>query len=123
MKDFSGLWSKAMAAGMAAGNAVSPVPMVVTQADIFGKPIPGAVRHFVSEGCCGFAWVVVRPGNSPFANWGKKQKLLSPNYGGGVKYWVGEFGQSMARKEAFADAMAKVLSEAGIKAYADSRMD
>jgi hypothetical protein len=123
MKDFSGLWAKAMAAGMAAGNAAAPVPMVVAQADIFGKPLPDAKRYFVPDGVCGFAWVVVRPGNSPFANWGKKAKLLSPNYGGGVKYWVGEFGQSMQRKEAFADAFAAVLSEAGINAYANSRMD
>jgi hypothetical protein len=123
MKDFSGLWAQAMAAGMAAGNAAAPVPMVVAQADIFGKPLPDAKRYFVPDGVCGFAWVKVRPGNSPFANWGKKKGLLKSAYGGGVQYWVGEFGQSMQRKEAFASAMAKVLSDAGINAYADSRMD
>ena len=45
------------------------------------------------------------------------------SYYGGVDIWVGEFNQSMERKEACAAAMARVLNEAGIKAYSMSRMD
>jgi hypothetical protein len=115
MRDFSGLWGQAVAAGNAAANALVPVPMNV-------RCSSGQVYH-VPDGVCGFAWINVRPGNSPFANWAKKQGLMRPAYGGGVQFWVGDFDQSMQRKEAFARAAANVLSEAGIKAYADSRMD
>ena len=49
--------------------------------------------------------------------------LASKAYPTGLHFWVGLFNQSMTRKEAYASAFAKVLNEAGIQAYADSRMD
>lgn len=122
---FSALWAKAEAAGLAAGSGASPTPMVVGEADGLSNKIKdGAPRYFVPEGACGFAWVVVRPGNSSFARWAKKFKDARPEYGGGtcVK-WVREFNQSVERKEAYAHAFAKVLSEAGINASARSRLD
>lgn len=36
---------------------------------------------------------------------------------------VGQFNQSMEKKEKFARAFAKVLTDADVKAYAQSRMD
>jgi hypothetical protein len=36
---------------------------------------------------------------------------------------VREFGQSLTRKEAYADAFADVLKEVGMRVYVDSRMD
>jgi hypothetical protein len=80
---------------------------------------------FEPEGLCGFAWVKVTPGNSSFAKWLLKQKIVSGGaYGGGVDIWVSAFGQSYERKDAYAQAMAKVLvEELGIKAYAQSRLD
>lgn len=73
---------------------------------------------------CGFAWIKVRPANSPFANWLKKNgHVRGVAYHGGVDIWVHEFGQSMQRKEAFAHAFAEVIYNAGIKAYAQSRID
>jgi hypothetical protein len=44
-------------------------------------------------------------------------------YGGGVTYWVSQFGQSVDRKAAFAGAFAKVLRENGIQATAGDRLD
>jgi hypothetical protein len=46
-----------------------------------------------------------------------------PGYPTGYDIWVGGFGQSMARKEAYAGAFAKVLKDNGIDAYMQSRMD
>lgn len=118
------LYNKAHTAGMAAGTSFKPAPMVVqTHADPLTPNSPVVASEVVSEGVCGFAWITVRPGNCSFANWLKKNHLARPAYRGGVDIWVYQFNQSMQRKEAYADAFAKVLVEAGINAYAGSRMD
>jgi len=121
--EFKVLYESAVAAGKAAVAALNVVPMVVTEGDIFGKPIPGAKRYFVADGVCGFAWVKIRPANSAFANWLKKNKLGSTAYGGGLQIWISDYNQSMQKKEAFASGMADTFRAAGISAYADSRMD
>lgn len=121
--NFEALWSKAYAAGLQAGQNAIPTPMIVREGNLDGSAKAGGKSWYVSEGPCGFAWVTVRPGNCAFANWAKKKGLMSRAYGGGVQYWVGEFNQSIARKEAFAYAAADVLQEAGIKAYGGSRLD
>jgi alpha-beta hydrolase superfamily lysophospholipase len=72
---------------------------------------------------CGFAWVTLRPANSSFAIWAKKNRDWKPAYGGGMQLWVSAYNQSMKRKEAYATAFANVLYASGIKAYAGSRMD
>jgi hypothetical protein len=86
---------------------------------------PVKKQYFVEGGVCGFAWVSIYPGNSPFANWLKKtERARKDSYAGGVSIWVSEYGQSMERKEAFASAFANSLRESGIeKAYSRSRMD
>ena len=63
------------------------------------------------------------PGNCSFANWLKKNKLAHKHYYGGVAIWVGQFNQSMQKKEEYAHAFASVLVDAGINAYVGSRMD
>ena len=121
------LIKQAEAAGLVAGNAATPVGMVVGTPttplgnDIdYNKPV-----YNVPEGPCGFAWIDVYPGNSRLANVLKAAGKARKNYGrGGVSVWVREFGQSMARKEAYAGAYAKTLRDAGFdKVYAGSRMD
>lgn len=73
---------------------------------------------------CGFAWVNVKPGNSKFANWMKKNKLARKSYYGGVDIWVSLGGsQDMEKKYAYAAAYANVLVENGIRAYPDQRLD
>lgn len=123
-REFSALWEKASAAGMVAGSAMVPRPMVVMEDGGFGRENEIRQAWIVNEGACGFAWVVVRPGNAPFANWAKKNRGARAEYGGGccVK-WVSEFNQSAERKERYAQAFARVLAEAGINASARSRLD
>lgn len=124
-RNFEGLWAAAEAAGLAAGAAVKPRPMIVRQDSILVNGEPALDRdYFVPEGACGFAWVVVRPGNAPFAKWCRKNKASSKHYYGGEQVkWVGEFEQSVERKCAYAYAFADVLQAAGIQAVADSRLD
>lgn len=122
--NFRHLYMAAYEAGMAAGEACNPMPMVVEQrANMLDDNAPVVRRDYVADGVCGFAWVVVRPGNSAFARWLKENSLARPHYAGGVSIWVTTFGQSMQRKEAYARAFAKVLQDNDIKANAESRMD
>lgn len=118
------LIAAAEAAGEAAGSRHVPVPMVVGEADGFSNRFkPGAVLEVVNDGVCGFAWIKVRPGNSPVANYLKRTGKGHTSYSGGVDVWVSGFNQSMERKEAYANAYAKVLQAAGVTAYSQSRMD
>lgn len=122
---FQELWSKAVSAGIAAGEAAIPTPMIVAEGDVCvngESVIPKGQAWYVSEGACGFAWVKVA-GNSAFGRWAKKAGMMSKSYTGGVQYWVSFGGQSVARKEAFAKAMAAVLKAGGVDAFWDSRLD
>ena len=116
------LFQAAHAAGMNALNAATPTPMRIVQADVWGNPVPDAKVYDVPEGCCGFAWVRIK-GNTAFGREMKKHGLFSRAYPTGLQFWVGEGGQSVERKEAFARAFAKVLRDNGIDAYAESRLD
>jgi len=107
----SRLFTEAAQAGSDAGNAHEPRPMTIKGY----APITGGV--------CGFAWVTIRPATSSFARWMKKKGHARPAYGGGVQVWISHYSQSMEKKMAYAQAMADVLTEGGIKAYAGSRMD
>lgn len=118
------LFSKAEAAGKAAGAAAVPTPMVVGTAIGFSNEIDRSKpTYFVPDGPCGFAWINIKPGNSAAARYAKEKYGARKDYYGGVSIWVHEYNQSMARKEAHAEAFAEVLREAGIKAYGRSRMD
>jgi hypothetical protein len=125
-EEFDNLISQAEAAGKAAGNAAIPEPMhVVQRANPFDdrSAITKAYPP-VMEGPAGFAWINVKPGNSAFARYLKARGLArTDSYEGGVTIWVHQYGQSMTRKEAYAHAYAEALRKAGIRAYANSRMD
>ncbi len=73
---FQDIVEKAYWAGIEAGKNAMPIPMHVLEN---GIPIDR-----IDDGACGFAWVTVRPANSSFAIWAKKQGLMRPMYGGGV---------------------------------------
>jgi hypothetical protein len=81
--------------------------------------------YLLDEGACGFAWITIRPGNSKLANAYKKLGLAKSAYGGGVSVWVGEFGQSIDRKSAYANAYAEKLREltGEERIYGESRLD
>jgi hypothetical protein len=97
---------KAHQAGMAAGMGASPTPMLVQEhANPLDDNSPVVKTYApVMGGVCGFAYVTVRPGNSSFALWAKKNKGWFKAYYGGMQMSVRAFGQSMERKEAYARA-------------------
>jgi len=119
------LFDAARIAGLAAGNEARPVPMVVgTPTTLLGNDIDySKTTYDVPEGACGFAWVNISPGNSSIARHAKALGVASRAYGGGVDVWISDHGQSIERKEKHAKAFASVLQDAGIKAYASSRLD
>lgn len=122
---FEAIYNEAMEAGRQAAMGTTPTPMVVGHAkSILGGGIDySQPTYYVSEGVCGFAWVNVTPGTSSFARWLKKTGKAHKSYYGGVDIWIGDYNQSLDRKEAHAGAMAKVLQGYGIKCYPMSRMD
>ena len=119
------LLEKAHLMGMDAGRRVVVTPMVVgTPTELFGNEIDwDKSTYHVSDGVCGFAGVVIKPARGKFVSYLKSLGMGYKHYYGGWYVSVREFGQSLARKEAYADAFAKVLSEVGMRCYVDSRMD
>ena len=119
------LLEKAHLMGMDAGRRVGVTPMVVgTPTELFGNEIDwDNSTYHVSDGGCGFAGVVIKPARGKFVSYLKSLGMGYKHYYGGWYVSVREFGQSMTRKEAYADAFAKVLTEEGMSCYVDSRMD
>jgi hypothetical protein len=119
------IFANALAAGRAAGEAAEPTPMVVgTPTTFLGNDIDYTKRtYYVPDGVCGFAWVVIRPGNSSLARQAVKLDIGSRAYGGGISIWVDEHGHSLDRKQRHAHAYADVLRAYGVNAYAQSRLD
>lgn len=141
-------------AGVRAIEHVEVVPMVVYSprdpvaslvgGNDGGPDLSQPVYH-VPDGVCGFAWVQLygKAGDGRrFLNWlqgrVKTARPVGPvypdvmsaprrdHYAGGVCLWVSAFGQSMQKKEAYANAFAASLRAAGVEglvAYGMSRMD
>jgi hypothetical protein len=127
---FEKIWAEATEAGRKAVAACTPRPMVVSEVGLDDKPYPGSKSYFVEDGVCGFAWVMVRPATTAFAKWLKTLprtgEYLEPRYDGclkGISIWIIVGNQSMQKKEAYAEAMAKVLEAHGFRASAGSRLD
>ena len=119
------LLERAHLMGMDAGRRVGVTPMIVgSPSTPFGSDIDYSKKtYFVEDGVCGFAGVVIKPARGKFVSYLKSIGIGNKHYYGGYYVSVREFGQSLTRKEAYAEAYAKVLSEAGFKCYVDSRMD
>lgn len=126
---FEALMVEARAAGLAAGEAaVPPVMIVGSPSTPLGSDIdPSKPVYVETEGPCGFAWVRVNPATCSFAKWLVKHGYGRTAYPKGVMIWIGSHGQSLARKEAHAQAMAAVLNASplleGVRIYAGSRLD
>lgn len=114
---FVHIWERANAAGMEAGKNAIPTPMTVVSG------VPGGEQRadYISEGPCGFAWVNMKPGTNRFAKWLVDMEIASKDsYYGGVTIWCSGFGQSIARKTAWAEAVAKSLREYEAQRYIES---
>lgn len=122
-------WAKIHAeaheAGVRAANQAKPVPMIVEQhSNQLDDSSPVVQRWVVEGGPCGFAWIVVRPGNCSFARWAKKNvPLTAKHYYGGMSIWCPLGTQSMAIKENYCRAYANILQFYGINAHMGSRLD
>ena len=124
-KEVMELFDRAHHAGLRAGHESTPTPMIVgSPSTPFGSDIDySKPTHFVESGVCGFAGVVIKPARGKFVSYLKSLGMGYKHYYGGYYVPVREFGQSLERKEAYARAYAKVLSEEGMSCYVDSRMD
>lgn len=122
---FEELYTFADRKGKEAAEVCSPTPMAVGQAkSLFSNEIDRSKPvYIVEDGPCGFAWVWFK-GNTAWGRWAKKQGHAKNHYPKGLYIWVSGYNQSIQRKEAYAQAFAKVLRENGVTdAYADSRLD
>ena len=124
--NYEKILAEAHEAGLAAGSEKTPVPMVVEEhVNMLDDNSPVKKAYYVPNGVCGFASVITdEHGNSRFVKYlksaGEGDKYY---YGGYYVKWVREFGQSLEKKESYAAAYVKVLSDYGIRAFAHSRMD
>ncbi len=124
---FQQILDEAIAAGMAAGQRKTPIPMVVEQ---HSSPLddnsPVEQQWTVPDGVCGFAWVRITPATCSFVKFLKSKNMGSySDYQGGWIIWVQEFNQSYERKMAYADAFAGVIQHyiKGVSCYASGRLD
>lgn len=125
--NYRALHKKAHQAGLSAARekAKNVRPMVVQQhTNPLNDNSTVTKEWVVPGGPCGFAWVGV-DGRSGFARWAKKELgARKDHYRGGVSFFVHEFGQSFALKDAYARAYANVLREMGVKGVrVGSRLD
>lgn len=132
------LIARAGEAGEAAFRGAVPTPMIVyTPRDVLGSLMggddggadPNEPVYAVNEGICGTAWVNVKPGGSRFARYLLSEGMARrDSYNGGIalstwKMCGDRYSQSYVRWDAAATAIANVLREAGIEAWAQSRID
>lgn len=123
---FAAIYAEAVKAGREAVSRTHVQPMIVGEetAPFSGVLDTSRPMHFIEDGACGFAWVIVRPGNSPFANWLKKEgHARKDSYYGGVNIWIGDYNQSVQKKAVHAKAMAEVFRKHGITAQSYDRLD
>jgi len=120
-KDFMTVYDACREKGMWTLERCIPEPMTVTG----GAPNQPKQTWVVPDGMCGFAWIQIWPGNCRFANWLRKMRLASNCYDGGVSIWVSEGGQSISKKEAYAEAFDAELKKQipEITSCARSRLD
>lgn len=74
---------------------------------------------------CGFGWVEIPNGRSPFVKWCKQNSIGDKHWKKGWSIWrpTNSYTQSMDVQEVGATAFAKVLQANGIEAYMASRAD
>lgn len=117
---FKRVWNEAWGAGLIAGRAHCPTPMVVQQhANPMDDSSP-VVQEWgpIEGGVCGFANVCVAPANCSFAKW-LRENYRETNQGFDpysdyhkcVMISVSEYGQSYERKCAHARAVADYLKQ------------
>lgn len=123
---FDDIWKEAISIGDKAGSSITPTPMLVQQHSNMIDDTSQVVKEYcVPDGVCGFAGIVFDPARQPFVKWLVREypNITHKHYKKGRELFMRGFGQSMQRKEAAANAMAKFFNENGINCYSWSRMD
>lgn len=131
--DFLAILGEADVAGQEAVSKLKVIPMIVGEGKSlfsneidYSKPV-----EYVADGVCGFAWVNVYPEFKGNTTLGKAERKVLDAAGFSKDWentkrfylWIRDYNQSLQKKETYARAFAKVLSDNGIDAYAQSRMD
>jgi hypothetical protein len=109
-------------------RAVMSSPFFAIYKEAFSEAHQAGVEYrkkFGEPMYCGFAWVVINDGRSPFVNWCRKANIGHKNYGKGWQIWnpADDMTQSMDIKECEARAFANALMKHGIECYVGSRPD
>jgi len=130
------IFKEAQRAGEKAMKACVPTPMVVQQHENMLDDNSSVTKEwFVSDGVCGYAWVVVKCKGKgvKFINALKRAGLAGgensfkvfthSSYYKGFYYHVDAGNQSYELKTAYAHAFAEVLSKYEIPCYSGSRLD
>jgi phosphoserine phosphatase len=116
MKNPELVYSEACAAGAEAAKNLKVTPMVINDRRT-GK------QHVIEGGPCGFAGIRITPARGKMVTYLKKQGIGSKSIVGGYYIFVREYAQSLALKEAYATAFARVLNANGVKCHPESRID
>lgn len=133
LDDFSNICIIADKAGKAAVEKVVTRSVLVYEET---HPFSGVMdvnkpTYILDDYPCGFAWVNVYLKSRSNSIIGKQERRVleacgfKKDFDSNKRYylWVSAYNQSMQKKEAYANAYAKVLRENGIDAYSASRMD
>jgi len=124
--NFDRVWNKACRLAREESDKCVPTPMtVVENQDPLDDNSPLKKAWFVRSGVCGYAWLVVRPGNSSFAKWMRKNKDSRQAYHGGEHWSCPLRIQSMEIQIAYIHEFVRVLESElkDIKVYSMNRMD
>ena len=123
--DFVTIFNACNIAGQEAVKNAKVIPMRVSQhVNPFDDNSKEVYSEIVDDGVCGFASIRFKANNA-WAKWVIANKLGNKSNMGGAYIWVGAYGQSLQKKEAYARAFATKLNEMFPKAdaYIESRMD
>lgn len=100
------------------------------RAALNARPLPtNGIPTFESEGPCGYAQITIRPARGAFVSYLKANNIGSKGVYGGYtvsayNFLVDNAGtQSLERKEAACEAVAEILTQAGLRCNATARMD
>ena len=117
------IYVEAYEAGLNAGKDVDTPKFIIGDAIGLSDEIDFSKKTYVLDGLCGYAWVNISPARGAFVNYLKSREIGRKGYYGGYEISVREFGQSVDRKYAFAQAFVEVLGKYGIEAFAGNRLD
>ncbi len=119
------LYAEAVRRGQDAGEQCIPVPMVVEQhVNPLDDNSPVRRSWEVSDGVCGFAWVLFPDCRKPFVKWLLDVGHAGKRYGKpGATIWIMSHNQSMARKMAHATTMRDYFASVGIECSSHSMID